>query len=59
METQKRKPGRPATGQMPRRIFRMSDDDWSAVEAAARSNGVTTSEWVRECLLRCAKRLRK
>jgi hypothetical protein len=52
-----RKPGRPATGQTPKRYFRMSDDDWARVESAAGSAGVTTSEWVRECLLRAARRV--
>jgi predicted HicB family RNase H-like nuclease len=59
MKTQppiKRKPGRPATGQTPKRNFRISDDDWAVIEAAARSAGVSTSEWVRECLLKAARR---
>jgi hypothetical protein len=34
----------------------MADDDWAAVEAAAKASGVTTSEWVRDVLLRAAKR---
>jgi hypothetical protein len=54
--TTKRKPGRPATGQTPKRYFRMDGADWAKVEAAARSAGMTTSEWVRGCLLRAAKR---
>jgi hypothetical protein len=52
----KRKPGRPATGQTPKRIFRMDDKGWATVEAAAQAAGVTTSEWVRDTLLRVAKR---
>jgi predicted HicB family RNase H-like nuclease len=48
--------GRPPTGQTPKRIFRMDDEGWQAVEAAARAAGVTTSEWVREVLSRAAKR---
>jgi hypothetical protein len=55
----KRKPGRPATGQTPKRYFRMDDDGWAVIEAAARSAGVTTSEWVRECLLKAARRAAK
>ncbi|MEX0677358.1 MAG: hypothetical protein WD063_09800 [Pirellulales bacterium] len=54
--TAKRKPGRPATGQTPKRYFRMDDDGWNTIEQAARAAGLTTSEWVRECLLRAAKR---
>jgi hypothetical protein len=58
-EPPKRGRGRPATGQTPKRYFRMDDDDWAKVESAARSVGVTTSEWVRECLLRAAGRVLK
>jgi predicted HicB family RNase H-like nuclease len=54
---QARKPGRPATGKTPKRYFRMDDESWEAVETAARSVGVSTSEWVRDCLLRAAKRV--
>jgi len=53
---QPRKPGRPATGQTPKRIFRMDDDGWATVEKAAQNAGVTTSEWIRECLLKAARR---
>jgi len=56
---QPRKPGRPATGVTPKRYFRMDDEGWEAIEKAARSAGVTTSEWVRDCLLRAAKRSAK
>jgi predicted HicB family RNase H-like nuclease len=35
----------------------MSDDDWARVEGAAESAGVSVSEWVRECLLRAARRV--
>jgi len=52
----KRKPGRPATGQTPKRYFRMDDADWATVERAARAAKLSTSEWVRGCLLRAAKR---
>lgn len=54
----KRGRGRPATGQTPKRYFRMDDDGWQAVEEAAEAAGVTTSEWVRDCLLRAVKRAR-
>jgi hypothetical protein len=51
-----RKPGRPATGQTPKRYFRMDDDGWTAIEKAAEAAGVTTSKWVRERLLSAVKR---
>ncbi len=52
----KRGPGRPATGQMPKRYFRMDDDGWAQVEQAAQRAGVTMSDWIRERLLKAAKR---
>jgi uncharacterized protein (DUF1778 family) len=52
----KRGRGRPATGQTPRRYFRMEDGDWAEVERAAQASGQTVSEFVRETLLRAAKR---
>lgn len=55
----KRGRGRPATGQTPKRYFRMDDDDWATVEQAAQAAEVSVSEWVRECLLRAAKRSTK
>ena len=58
-EPPKRGRGRPATGHTPKRYFRMDDDGWGAVESAAQTAGVTTSEWVRGCLLRAAKRSAK
>ena len=48
--------GRPPTGQTPKRYFRMDDESWEAVEATAKAAGVTTSEWVRACLMRAVKR---
>jgi hypothetical protein len=53
----KRKPGRPATGQMPRRIFRMDDESWAEVVKASEAEQETTSEYVRRVLLRDAKRV--
>jgi hypothetical protein len=37
----------------------MDDDGWAAIELAARTAGVTTSEWVRDCLLKSARRVAK
>lgn len=54
---EKRKPGRPATGQTPKRYFRMDDDGWSLVERAAEAQSQTVSDFVRDTLLRAAKRV--
>jgi uncharacterized protein (DUF1778 family) len=52
----KRGRGRPATGHTPKRYFRMDDDSWALVEQAAQRAGVTISDWIRERLLKAAKR---
>lgn len=57
--THKPKIGRPATGQMPQRIFRMDDDNWAQVVAAAEETGETVSVYVRRVLLRDAVRVLK
>ena len=56
MKTTPGKPkiGRPATGQMPHRIFRMGDEDWQKVVEAAAAKNETTSEFARRTLLRAA-----
>lgn len=40
---------------MPQRIFRMDDDDWQQIESAASSSGLTTSEFIRQSLLKAAR----
>ncbi len=55
----KRKPGRPATGQMPKRYFRMDDEAWQQIADAAGANGETISKYIRRVLLRDAKRVLK
>ena len=55
----KRGRGRPATGETPRRIFRMDDESWARVEQAAHAAGETVSEWVRKTLSKAADRLLK
>ena len=52
----KRKPGRPATGQTPKRYFRMDDESWAMVEAAAKAEDEDVSSYVRRVLLANAKR---
>lgn len=46
MKTAK-KNGRPVSGQMPMRQFRMSDADWLDVVAAAGRCKLTVSAWIR------------
>ena len=53
---QKRGRGRPATGQTPKRYFRMDDEAWAAVEAAAKAKGEDVSTYVRNALISSAKR---
>jgi hypothetical protein len=50
-----RGPGRPATGQTPKRYFRMDDESYATVEAAAQAAEQTTSEFIREALLTAAQ----
>ena len=56
---EKRRPGRPATGQMPKRYFRMDDETWGQIVDAAEACGETISEYIRRILVRDAKRLSK
>lgn len=51
--------GRPATGQTPKRYFRMDDDSWQRIVDAAEVAGETVSEYVRRVLLRDANRTLK
>lgn len=55
-EPAKRGPGRPATGKSPQRIFRMDDDAWELVEKAAAASEQTISAFVRDTLVKAAKR---
>ena len=55
----KRKPGRPATGQIPQRIFRMDNESWQMIQAAAELSGETLSEYIRRVILRDANRVLK
>lgn len=51
-EPTKPKMGRPPTGQMPMRYFRMDDEDWQQIESAASLLGETTSKYIRRILLK-------
>ena len=54
---EKRGRGRPATGQTPKRYFRMDDESWATVEAAAQAQGEDVSSYVRKALISNAKRV--
>lgn len=43
----KLKRGAPKTGETPKRVFRMKDDDWQEVVRAAKLEGRNTSEHIR------------
>lgn len=51
--------GRPATGQIPLHTFRMADDEWETIKAAAETLGETTSAYLRRVALRDAARVLK
>lgn len=57
--TTKPKIGRPATGQIPQRIFRMGEEDWAKIAAAAEASGETVSVYIRRVLLKDAGRVLK
>ncbi len=48
--------GRPATGQTPKRYFRVDDETWAIIEQAAETAGLTVSEWMRDRLTKAANR---
>ncbi len=52
----KPKRGRPATGTTPKRYFRMDNESWDLVEQAAKADGKTVSDFIRDVILRAAKR---
>lgn len=48
---QSRRPGRPATGQTPKRYFRMDNESYGTVQEAARLSAESTSDYIRRVLL--------
>ena len=54
-----RKRGRPATGQTPKRYFRIKDETWEQIVAAAGASGETISAYLRRVLLRDSQRVLK
>ena len=53
------KVGRPATGQIKQRIFRMDDEGWQQIESAATASGEKTSVYIRRVLLKDSARVLK
>jgi len=58
-EAEPRGPGRPATGQTPKRYFRADDETWALIVRAAALSEETTSEYVRRVLSKDASRVVK
>ena len=58
-QPEKRKPGRPATGKAPQRYFRMDDESWETITDAAEAAEMTISAFIRDALLKSAKRVKK
>ena len=58
-DTGKPKIGRPATGQIRMRNFRMGDDEWETVKSAAEAMGETTSAYLRRVALKDAAKVLK
>jgi hypothetical protein len=52
-----KKPGRPATGQTPKRYFRIKDEAWEEIIAAATAEGGTISDYLRKVLTRDAQKV--
>ena len=55
----KLKKGRPATGETPKRSFRMADEDWDAAKRAAKLDDRPLSEHVRVGVVNETERVMK
>jgi hypothetical protein len=55
----KKKLGRPATGQTPKRYFRIKDESWEQIIKAAHASGGTISDYLRRVLSKDAERVLK
>ena len=53
----KKKLGRPATGQTPKRYFRIKDESWEQIIKAAHASGGTISDYLRRVLIRDAQKV--
>lgn len=56
---EKRGRGRPATGQTPKRYFRMDDESWESIKKASGLSDGNISDYIRRVLLRDAARVLK
>jgi hypothetical protein len=56
-KSKRKKPGRPATGQTPKRYFRIKDELWDQIIKAAHASGGTISDYLRRVLVRDAQRV--
>jgi hypothetical protein len=54
-----KKLGRPATGQTPKRYFRIKDESWDQIIKAAHASGGTISDYLRRVLTKDAARVLK
>ncbi|MBS0266230.1 MAG: DUF1778 domain-containing protein [Planctomycetes bacterium] len=54
-----KKAGRPATGQTPKRYFRIKDESWDMIIAAAEAQGGTISDYLRRVLVKDAEKVLK
>jgi uncharacterized protein (DUF1778 family) len=54
-----KKRGRPATGQTPKRYFRINDESWRQIVKAAGISGGTISDYMRQVLLRDSQKVLK
>lgn len=52
-----KKLGRPATGQTPKRYFRIKDESWEQIIKAAHAQGGTISDYLRKVLVKDAQRV--
>jgi len=53
----RKKLGRPATGQTPKRYFRIKDESWDQIIKAAHAQGGTISDYLRKVLVKDAQRV--
>lgn len=54
-----KKLGRPATGQTPKRYFRIKDESWEQIIKAAHATDRTISDYLRRVLIKDSQRVLK
>jgi uncharacterized protein (DUF1778 family) len=57
LKTEKKRPGRPATGKTPQHQFRCPDDEWALFEQAAAIEEVSVAIWLRRVAVKAAHRV--